>query len=144
MGTQTMLTSLMTELFGVGTHPETLTGNLQDLRWQKRLVVIFSDASGIKFDGQVRAFLEHPEALRDRDMAVFAVKGDDVRAVYGAEIGPTAETVRRQLDVPAGLFSVVLIGKDGKVKDRFDDVVDPAMLFAEVDAMPMRQAEMRG
>lgn len=43
---------------------------------------------------------------------------------------------------PAG-FSVVLIGKDGGEKLRRTTPLPPADLFALVDAMPMRQAEMR-
>lgn len=40
-------------------------------------------------------------------------------------------------------FSVVLIGKDGGEKLRRTTPLAPADLFALVDAMPMRQAEMR-
>jgi hypothetical protein len=40
-------------------------------------------------------------------------------------------------------FSVVLIGKDGGEKLRQTTPLTPADLFALVDAMPMRQAEMR-
>jgi hypothetical protein len=40
-------------------------------------------------------------------------------------------------------FSVVLIGKDGGEKLRQGTPLAPAELFALVDAMPMRQAEMR-
>ncbi|MDI1249127.1 MAG: DUF4174 domain-containing protein [Lacunisphaera sp.] len=40
-------------------------------------------------------------------------------------------------------FSVVLIGKDGGEKLRQTTPLAPADLFALVDAMPMRQAEIR-
>jgi hypothetical protein len=41
-------------------------------------------------------------------------------------------------------FSVVLIGKDGGEKLRRAIPLSPEELFAVVDAMPMRRAEMRG
>ena len=41
-------------------------------------------------------------------------------------------------------FSVVLIGKDGGEKLRRATPLSPDELFAIVDAMPMRRAEMRG
>ncbi|PAW74730.1 MAG: hypothetical protein B9S26_04000 [Opitutia bacterium Tous-C4FEB] len=41
-------------------------------------------------------------------------------------------------------FSVVLIGKDGGEKLRRATPLSPEELFAIVDAMPMRRAEMRG
>ena len=40
-------------------------------------------------------------------------------------------------------FSVVLIGKDGGEKLRRTTPLSPEELFAIVDAMPMRRAEMR-
>lgn len=43
----------------------------------------------------------------------------------------------------AAAFSVVLIGKDGGEKLRRATPLEPAELFALVDAMPMRRAEMR-
>lgn len=41
-------------------------------------------------------------------------------------------------------FSVVLIGKNGGEKLRRATPLSPEELFAIVDAMPMRRAEMRG
>lgn len=49
-----------------------------------------------------------------------------------------------QTRLSAKSFSVVLIGKDGGEKLRRTAVVAPEELFALVDAMPMRRAEMRG
>jgi len=43
----------------------------------------------------------------------------------------------------ATAFSVVLIGKDGGEKLRQSTPLAPAELFAIVDAMPMRQAEIK-
>ena len=41
-------------------------------------------------------------------------------------------------------FRVRLVGKDGGVKFTGNTPVDPASLFALIDAMPMRQAELSG
>ncbi len=50
--------------------------------------------------------------------------------------------LRRQVRAPAG-FAVVLVGKDGGVKLRQSSPVPFKELAATVDAMPMRQDEMR-
>lgn len=44
----------------------------------------------------------------------------------------------------ATAFRIRLVGKDGGVKLDSRESVDTAMLFALIDAMPMRQAEMSG
>ncbi|KQS63422.1 hypothetical protein ASG39_16235 [Rhizobium sp. Leaf371] len=137
-----MLKSLMTEIFGVGPHPEETSGNLHDLQWEKRVVVIFSDPAGIKSDAQLRALKADTEGLRDRDLAVFTVNGNDVRPEFGSDVVPQAHMLRKELGCTPGTFALVLVGKDGHVKARFDDVVDPAVLFAEIDSMPMRRAEI--
>lgn len=49
--------------------------------------------------------------------------------------------VETRFGAPA--FSVVLIGKDGGEKLRRTTPLPPEELFAVVDAMPMRRAEMR-
>ena len=38
---------------------------------------------------------------------------------------------------------MVLVGKDGRVKRRRDEPMPPEELWAIIDAMPMRQDEMR-
>lgn len=48
--------------------------------------------------------------------------------------------VQTRFNAPA--FSVVLIGKDGGEKLRQDSLLTARELFALVDAMPMRRAEM--
>ena len=40
-------------------------------------------------------------------------------------------------------FEAVLVGKDGGVKDRYREIVDPSAIFPFIDAMPMRMDEMR-
>lgn len=49
-----------------------------------------------------------------------------------------------QIQFSTKSFSVVLIGKDGGEKLRRAIPLSPEELFAVVDAMPMRRAEMRG
>ncbi len=137
-----MLKSLMTEIFGVGPHPEETSGNLHDLQWEKRVIVIFSDPAGLKSDAQLGALRADKDALRQRDLAIFTVDGNEVHPAFGSDVVPQAHTLRKELGCAPGAFALVLVGKDGHVKSRYDDVVDPDVLFAEIDSMPMRQAEI--
>ncbi len=51
--------------------------------------------------------------------------------------------LRRRYDVPPDAFAALLIGKDGGVKLRSTAPLTAGTLFGTIDAMPMRQAEMR-
>ena len=65
----------------------------------------------------------------------------------GEETRPlTTAAVRRLYDrfsVGPGEFRVVLVGKDGTEKRRDPEPVTARSLFDTIDAMPMRQREMR-
>lgn len=53
------------------------------------------------------------------------------------------ERLQQQFNVSHGRFSVILVGKDGMEKYRTGALLTPKALFAIVDAMPMRKAEMK-
>ncbi len=53
------------------------------------------------------------------------------------------QRLRRRYDVAPDAFAVLLIGKDGGVKFRSAEPLTAKALFDTIDAMPMRQAEMR-
>ena len=52
--------------------------------------------------------------------------------------------LHKKLGVEKKGFSVVLVGKDGSVKQVWHDPVDPKQIFTIIDSMPMRQKEMNG
>lgn len=82
------------------------------------------------------------EGARDRDIALIEIVGSNVETVIGPACTGPAEEVRSQLSIANDRFSFVLIGKDGGVKLRSDDVVAADDLFALIDSMPMRQREI--
>ena len=53
------------------------------------------------------------------------------------------QRLRRRYGVAPEMFAVLLIGKDGGVKLRSAVPLTTTTLFETIDAMPMRQAEMR-
>ena len=57
------------------------------------------------------------------------------------EAGEVAD-LRARFGVAPGTLAALLIGKDGGVKRRADEPLDPAAVYAQIDAMPMRRAEI--
>ncbi len=51
--------------------------------------------------------------------------------------------LEKELGVRRGEFNLVLIGKDGGVKYRSQQATETRDIFSTIDAMPMRQNEMR-
>lgn len=98
----------------------------------KRQVLLFYNANGT--------------AAKEQQLALFnsCVKDMEERniEIHTYNVSNAAEA--KQWKVAAGApFTFILVGKDGGEKMRVDTVVSTAQLFAIIDAMPMRKAEMK-
>ena len=81
--------------------------DLDSLRWQHRVVVMFADDSGdSKLVEQERLFTGHSPGISERDIQVLRVVGN----------GDDRRELRKKLHAAAHGFALVLVGKDGSVK----------------------------
>ncbi|NDV99222.1 DUF4174 domain-containing protein [Salipiger sp. PrR002] len=104
--------------------------DLQDMRWDKRPVLLFAPSeSDATYSQQMALFRQAEAELRDRDIVVLS------------DLRPDQPSPLRQGFSPGG-FKLVLVGKDGGVKLEEDAVLYPEQLFAVIDRMPMRRNEM--
>ena len=112
---------------------------LDAYRWSHRPVLIFApDRGDERYGAQSAAF--GAAAIKERDIALIRVAGDDVAAA--PKLGTfDAAALRKHFSVADEDFAVILVGKDGLAKWQRDKVVDPAEIFREIDAMPMRRNE---
>ena len=115
----TFLFLISSIIFQMGTVPFTnhrivlIFGNNTTLV-QRQLVLLQKDSSG----------------LAERDLIVKQVKpGDNLYQTYDIIFNEP--------------FTVILIGKDGGEKYRSNSILTTNHLFTIIDAMPMRQAEIR-
>ena len=93
---------------------------------------------------QQQLFEGREAELRDRDLLVaylFRQKGHIEDKTLSTE---EVTALRERYGVGEDDFIVLLIGKDGTAKERLEEPMEPADLFETIDAMPMRQREMRG
>ncbi len=119
-------------------------GALETHRWEHRLLLIFSPRAD---DLRARTLQERLDAraceVVDRDLVVghFPMFGD---ARLGDRVlsPESAAQVRTKFNVEFGDFAVILVGKDGYEKRRDNEVPVLDAIFAQIDGMPMRRAEM--
>lgn len=116
-------------------------GWFEDVRWEHRLLVISgNDESAAQ---QCRAFKAEENGMLERDLIVIDASEDPRVLVVGArENIPPAAVFRDRFRMPADSFQVVLVGKDGGVKERRDERFETEEVFRIIDAMPMRIQEM--
>jgi hypothetical protein len=82
-----------------------------------------------------------PAGLAERDVVVVHVVAGVVDPPFDQQFD--AESLRQFVGLPSLEFGVALVGKDGSVKLRQSKPIDLATLFDTIDAMPMRQHEIR-
>ena len=109
-------------------------GPLDAYRDRARVLVLSApDASDAHLKAQRAALGAARIGVAERDLVVVEAIGS------GAE----ARALRGRFGLPADSFRVVLLGKDGGAKLTAETPIPPQTLFATIDAMPMRRAEMR-
>lgn len=118
---------------------------LSDYRWENRILLLFSgDRASDDLREQINELLADKTGLKDRDMLVFSItpQAETHELLYGSEYD-ASDHLWEKYDITTAGFHVILIGKDGTVKLRDNSPVTSKKLYAIIDAMPMRQAEMR-
>ncbi len=111
--------------------------DLQTYRWKNRIILLFAPSPDHSYLQEQRLRLEaETDGLTERDLLVFDVYSEKTEKEQALKL-------HRRFQVAANSFAVVLIGKDGTEKLRQYAPVTPEKIFAVIDAMPMRQQEMR-
>jgi len=108
--------------------------DLSPFRWRKRLLVISAASLNDSLLGQQRRWIQESVAgFRERDMVLIELFEADT---------PGRSALRSKLTLEKGVFTVLLVGKDGGEKLRSQEPVPMAEVFALIDSMPMRKREM--
>lgn len=111
---------------------------LADMRWSHRVLLVAAAKDDPQLARQRAIFAGMAAAAGERDLVLVTIVGD---RVTGA--GDDARTLRRRFGLPEDGFVAVLVGKDGGEKYRSRAAVEPEMLVATIDAMPMRRDGVR-
>ncbi len=96
----------------------------------KRQVLIFGDPKSEPVAQQLQLLKKEAPELEERDMTITLA-------------GKNVQLYRKYKVAPSDSFTLILIGKDGGEKYRSQQQTPAQELFALIDAMPMRQSEMR-
>jgi len=97
-----------------------------------RLIIVVSQAADPRAAKQHALLTNDAAAMRERDVIVQDITPEAARRDR-PELGVNSRAA----------FEVLLVGKDGGIKLRRDKPVSASEIIALIDAMPMRQDEMR-
>jgi hypothetical protein len=132
-----------------------------DHQWENRLLIVGREGASElqrKRDGSrfSRVFDRRASGLAERKLIVFDdyAQRPEMRAVPAISLAVGADGVASlnmlQLSAFEHMrpaegegFQMILIGLDGEVKQRWDGPVSEEMVFAAIDAMPMRRSQVQ-
>jgi len=125
------------------TSGQSLAAEPSPYAWEYRPVYIFAPAeTAAELTAQIDLFMQQTAEMADRNMALIAVT-DKAEVIFGPEQPYKSAELRRAYNIAPAEFTVILVGKDTGVKRRHVGVIDPNIIFTQIDGMPMRQEEMR-
>ncbi|CAD7049911.1 hypothetical protein RHAB21_04096 [Pseudorhizobium halotolerans] len=114
---------------------------LSELTRKNRVLAVFGGATDGRLRQQITLLMKKTDDLADRDMIVLQVSGDTVSAIFGSAPDLDADALRAGAEASGDEFQVILVGKDGGIKLRSNQVVANVEIFDLIDRMPMRRAE---
>ena len=119
--------------------------HLDQFQWENRILVIFVSQSDSEiYQAQMEIFSEHMEGLKERDLITFSLFDEECSRLGGDIItNSSAESIRDRISPADSAYSIYLIGKDGGIKLKKEELLEIDELFSTIDRMPMRQREMR-
>lgn len=105
-------------------------------QWKQRLLVVFAPQGDDRaYLAQQRLIEGSAALLTERDLIVLHV-------VATANAGD-AVAARQRFQVASSQFTLVLVGKDGSVKQQWHQPTALSEIAVLIDGMPMRQQEQR-
>jgi len=117
---------------------------LRELRDTSRPLLIFAPSpTDPQLQIQLRWLRENAADMAERDVVVIAVPYQSPSPTRATLTDAGATAARRRFHIAPTDFTVILIGKDGGEKLRSHQPIPMETLRSTIDAMPMRQDEMR-
>jgi hypothetical protein len=92
---------------------------------------------------QLRRLQTNPAAVSERDVVLLVLPYHSASPTNPTLTPADAEAARRRFHITPSDFAIILLGKDGGEKLRSSHPITLDQLRNTIDAMPMRQQEMR-
>ena len=139
------LTLLIGLFAGAALGKDTDSVDLNAYQWKNRLLLLFASSEENPAYLTLKKEIDRQAMeVKNRDLLVFYVLEKGKSRLDSERLTPDqALFLRKRLSVSSGRFTIILIGKDGGEKIRQESPIDLKEIFAIIDAMPMRQQEMK-
>ena len=112
--------------------------HISDFKWNNRLLVIINDG---KIDIE-KKISRYKTEFFERDMVIVEVDEKNVFIDHKKMSKRFSRSLFKNIRKANNEHHLLLIGKDGKIKNSYPFEIDLNIIFSDVDRMPMRKYEM--
>lgn len=118
--------------------------DLSDHLWKDRVLLIYAENNTSElYLQQMDELLKDKEGLDERKLVLYSMTPSHVKKGWGDLEWEARNKSFGYFHNPKVEFEIILLGLDGSVKLRQNQLLTRKLLFAEIDSMPMRQNELR-
>jgi hypothetical protein len=119
--------------------------DLSAYQWKNRLLILFAPSEDDRVYQSFKEQLQkRTQEIRDRNLLIFHVFESGEGRLDDLSLNKEqARSLRKRFSIKMGQFKLILIGKDGEVKFQGELPAELSDIFSIIDAMPMRQREIR-
>ena len=123
--------------------------NLNEHQWKNRVLIVKTlSTPSKKFNKQLNELKNSNKELKERKLVLYKINKDDFSLInfansksnYSAKV---SESITQNILDEDKDFEIILIGLDGGVKLKQNEILLIEDLFGIIDSMPMRKKEMR-
>ena len=116
--------------------------NLSQHLWKNRVILILSEDNAA-FQRQMLAFKANEKGMYERSLIVYHLKSDEYEQVMPKGDVQRSMNLFKKNNQANVSFELILIGLDGGIKLRQKEFLSCEKLFAIIDSMPMRSADIK-
>jgi hypothetical protein len=119
--------------------------DLRAYQWKNRLLILFAPSEkDLIYQSFKERLQRRAREVHDRDLLIFHVLETGENRLANLPLNKEQGIfLRKKFSIIPGQLIVILIGKDGKLKLRKEIPIELSEIFSVIDAMPMRQREIR-
>ena len=119
--------------------------DLKAYQWKNRLLILFAPSEkDLIYQSFKEQLQRRAQEVQERDLLIFHVLETEENRLANLPLNKEQGiSLRKKFSIMPGQLIVILIGKDGEAKLRGELPLELSEIFSVIDAMPMRQREMR-
>ena len=123
--------------------------NLDNHKWKSRILIVKTLSSNSKkHNDQLKEFNNSDKEFKERKLVLYIINQDKFSLTNYTDStlnysGKVTKSLAENILTESEDFEIILIGLDGRIKLKQNEILLKEDLFSLIDSMPMRKNEMK-